>query len=78
MNKKGRLVNAPYTDTSYKWAGGGFLSTVEDLCKFGNVMLYAFQNGMISHSNSYKYLDILLLISISRCLSTFINIYLLK
>ncbi|XP_025933626.1 serine beta-lactamase-like protein LACTB, mitochondrial isoform X4 [Apteryx rowi] len=26
-NKKGRLVNAPYVDNSYKWAGGGFLSS---------------------------------------------------
>nr|XP_058913723.1 serine beta-lactamase-like protein LACTB, mitochondrial isoform X4 [Kogia breviceps] len=27
-NKKRRLVNTPYVDNSYKWAGGGFLSTV--------------------------------------------------
>lgn len=26
---------APYVDNSYKWAGGGFLSTVEDLIRFG-------------------------------------------
>lgn len=31
----GRLVNAPYVDNSYKWAGGGFLSTAEDLVRFG-------------------------------------------
>ncbi|MPZ21359.1 MAG: serine hydrolase [Luteitalea sp.] len=29
------LVNAPYVDNSYKWAGGGFLSTPEDLVLFG-------------------------------------------
>lgn len=31
-------------DNSYKWAGGGLLSTVGDLVKFGNVMLYSFQH----------------------------------
>ena len=31
----GRLVPAPYVDNSYKWAGGGFLSTAEDLVRFG-------------------------------------------
>lgn len=43
-NDSGRLVNAPYVDNSYKWAGGGFLSTVLDLVKFGNVMLYSYQH----------------------------------
>ncbi|KAK4321605.1 hypothetical protein Pmani_007607 [Petrolisthes manimaculis] len=43
-DKRGRLKNAPYVDNSYKWAGGGFLSTVGDLCKFGNAMLYASQH----------------------------------
>ncbi|XP_060115980.1 serine beta-lactamase-like protein LACTB, mitochondrial [Heteronotia binoei] len=42
-NKKGQLVNTPYVDNSYKWAGGGFLSTVGDLLKFGNAMLYGYQ-----------------------------------
>lgn len=37
------LVNAELTDNSYKWAGGGFVSTVEDLLKFGNAMLYCYQ-----------------------------------
>lgn len=31
----GRIVNAPFVDNSYKWAGGGFLSTPEDLIRFG-------------------------------------------
>lgn len=43
MNKKNRLANAPYVDNSYKWAGGGFLSTSGDLCRFGNAMLFSFQ-----------------------------------
>lgn len=42
-NKKGQLVNTPYVDNSYKWAGGGFLSTVGDLLRFGNAMLYGYQ-----------------------------------
>uniref|UniRef100_A0A4W3HXR1 Lactamase, beta n=1 Tax=Callorhinchus milii TaxID=7868 RepID=A0A4W3HXR1_CALMI len=43
-NKKGYLINCPYVDNSYKWAGGGFLSTVQDLLKFGNAMLYSYQS----------------------------------
>lgn len=31
----GAVVNAPFVDNSYKWAGGGFLSTPEDLILFG-------------------------------------------
>lgn len=36
---QGRLVNAPYVDNSYKWAGGGFLSTPTDLVRFGFSLL---------------------------------------
>uniref|UniRef100_W5NBY1 Lactamase, beta n=1 Tax=Lepisosteus oculatus TaxID=7918 RepID=W5NBY1_LEPOC len=43
FNKKGRIVNCPYVDNSYKWAGGGFLSTAGDLLVFGNAMLYSYQ-----------------------------------
>ncbi|MGM0669771.1 MAG: serine hydrolase domain-containing protein [Gemmatimonadota bacterium] len=31
----GRIINAPYVDNSNKWSGGGFLSTAEDLVRFG-------------------------------------------
>jgi serine beta-lactamase-like protein LACTB len=31
--------NAMYVDNSYKWAGGGFLSSVEDLVRFGSALL---------------------------------------
>jgi CubicO group peptidase (beta-lactamase class C family) len=31
--------NAPYVDNSYKWAGGGFLSTTEDLARLGRKLL---------------------------------------
>jgi CubicO group peptidase (beta-lactamase class C family) len=31
----GAIINAPHVDNSYKWAGGGFLSTPEDLVRFG-------------------------------------------
>jgi serine beta-lactamase-like protein LACTB len=37
--KDGTLENAPYVDNSYKWAGGGFLSTSEDLVRFGSILL---------------------------------------
>jgi len=37
--KTHRLENVDYVDNSYKWSGGGFLSTVDDLIVFGNEML---------------------------------------
>jgi serine beta-lactamase-like protein LACTB, mitochondrial len=37
--KDGTFENAPYVDNSYKWAGGGFLSTPEDLVRFGSALL---------------------------------------
>ena len=35
----GGVVNAPWVDNSYKWAGGGFLSTTEDILAFANAHL---------------------------------------
>ncbi len=40
LAKNGEEENAPYVDNSYKWAGGGFLSTAEDLVRFGSIMLH--------------------------------------
>jgi serine beta-lactamase-like protein LACTB len=37
--RDGRIVNAPDVDNSYKWAGGGYLSTPEDLLRFANAHL---------------------------------------
>ncbi|KAJ8003267.1 hypothetical protein DPEC_G00167650 [Dallia pectoralis] len=51
FNKKGRIVNSPYVDTSYKWAGGGFLSTVRDLLLFGNALLYSYQMRNLKDSS---------------------------
>lgn len=31
----GVILNAPYVDNSYKWAGGGFLANTRDLVRFG-------------------------------------------
>ena len=39
--ENGKPINAPPADNSYKWAGGGFLSTSEDLVRFGFGMLYS-------------------------------------
>lgn len=35
----GGLINAPYTDNSVKWAGGGMNSTTEDLVKYGQQLI---------------------------------------
>ena len=35
QGEDGTVLNAPYVDNSYKWAGGGFLSTPEDMVRFG-------------------------------------------
>ncbi len=37
--KDGRIENAPYVDSSFRWASGGLLSTAEDLARFGSVCL---------------------------------------
>ena len=46
--KDGPFDNAPYVDNSYKWAGGGFLSTAEDLVRFGSALL---QPGFLKESS---------------------------
>jgi serine beta-lactamase-like protein LACTB, mitochondrial len=38
--KGNQRVNAMYVDNSYKWAGGGFLSSPEDLVRFGSALLH--------------------------------------
>jgi CubicO group peptidase (beta-lactamase class C family) len=35
---EGEIVHAPYYDPSFKWAGAGYLSTAEDLVRFGVAM----------------------------------------
>jgi CubicO group peptidase (beta-lactamase class C family) len=35
----GAVINADFVDNSLKWAGGGFLSTAEDLVRFANALL---------------------------------------
>ena len=35
----GGVINAPWVDNSYKWAGGGFVSTTEDLVRFAQGLL---------------------------------------
>ena len=47
---KGELENTAYVDNSYKWAGGGFISTSEDIAKFGNALLASYN----SYQNNYQ------------------------
>ena len=37
--KDTKIINAPYVDPSYKWPSGGFLTTAEDLVRFGSAHL---------------------------------------
>ena len=48
-NKK--VINAPYIDQSCDWAGGGLLSTSEDLVRFGNAYL---QSGFLKKETLEK------------------------
>lgn len=50
LGKRGRVVNCPYVDNSYKWAGGGFLSTASDLLLFGNALLYSYQMAQLKET----------------------------
>ena len=46
----GIFVLAPPIDSSYKWAGGGFLSTAEDLVRFGSALL---KSGFLSEASRH-------------------------
>lgn len=38
--ENGDIINAPAVDNSYKWAGGGFIGTAEDLTIFGEQIFW--------------------------------------
>lgn len=42
--ENGSLINAPYANCSYKWAGGGLVSTTKDLAKFGIALIDSFKS----------------------------------
>ena len=44
----GRLQNTPWVDNSWKWSGGGLLSTAPDLIRFANhlAQIYMGQFGL--------------------------------
>lgn len=41
MGENDEVINAPYVDNSYKWAGGGFVGTTEDLLRFGEAIFWS-------------------------------------
>lgn len=43
--KNGLLTNVPYVDNSYKWAGGGLVSNVPDLLRFGSYLLTIYSSS---------------------------------
>lgn len=45
------IRNVAYVDLSYKWAGGGMISNVNDLLIFANILLQCHQNKF-NHSSS--------------------------
>jgi len=45
IRHEGKIYNEPEVDNSYKWASGGFLSTTDDLARFG---LAHFNNQLVS------------------------------
>ncbi|GMT23678.1 hypothetical protein PFISCL1PPCAC_14975, partial [Pristionchus fissidentatus] len=45
-NSDGLLENTREVDNSYKWAGGGILSTASDLLNFANSILYSHQSSV--------------------------------
>ncbi|GMR47725.1 hypothetical protein PMAYCL1PPCAC_17920, partial [Pristionchus mayeri] len=47
-NSKGLLENTQEVDNSYKWAGGGVLSSAFDLLVFANSILYSHQSSLAS------------------------------
>ncbi|MCD6048696.1 MAG: flp2 [Verrucomicrobia bacterium] len=47
-NLLGKFTTAPEVDSSYKWAGGGYLSTPEDLVRLGSALL---QPGFLKASS---------------------------
>lgn len=47
-NSAGQVVNAPFVNNSYKWAGGGFLSTTDDVLRFANAHL---SDGYLSQAS---------------------------
>lgn len=60
QNRNGELVEAPYVDNSYKWAGGGFIGTTEDLCRFGQAHMeegYLKQETLSEWMTSQETLD---------------------
>jgi serine beta-lactamase-like protein LACTB len=53
-NSSGRLLNSPYVDISYKWAGGGLVSSAPDLCRLGSSLLLCSQSKPNSSSPSIR------------------------
>lgn len=53
-NSKHILINCPEVNCSYKFAGGGILSNVNDLLTFANAVLYSCQNQNVPALVDFK------------------------
>jgi CubicO group peptidase (beta-lactamase class C family) len=55
----GSLVPSPRNDFSSKWASGGFLSTAEDVARFGNVVVPTMRGGRAGDFLGQETIDLL-------------------
>ncbi|KAG4073161.1 hypothetical protein HA402_002550 [Bradysia odoriphaga] len=73
LNEGNQLEIAPFVDESCRWPGGGLLSNVHDLLKFGNVMIDSnkTENGFLTKATVDRLWDKVVPIGATDLLNTF-------
>jgi serine beta-lactamase-like protein LACTB len=56
-NAEGKIENAPFTESSFKLAGAGMLSSGADLIKFASIILYSYQHSDLNSKLKSGYLQ---------------------